>query len=371
VTQILHPPSTEPGHAFTHAASMREPFLFLYITEKCQLRCKHCYMGDRLDAERRMSPQQVELILSHLRILHGQYKVYLLGGEPTTHPDLDAILDVCKSQNYKVVITSNGLIPAKAWPALDDRIDSMSFSLDGAHANTHEAMRGPNTFRPLIASIRRTVASGFQSRAIFTVTTANVHDVPDAIDLADELGLEMLSFHYFTPTGLGRDKPHFQLPPERWLELCTQIRQASAGRRVRLFYPPTFAAPDELRRLNGLGYRGCTARSLERLAIFPDGRVYICSMFFDTDLHYGDFIDGQIVPRLPGGRSELTLVNQLSDNCRSCPQAGGCGGGCAAYDHLQTTLVSAECTRRMAPVCPLWSVPAEPEQTADRLRDLR
>jgi radical SAM protein with 4Fe4S-binding SPASM domain len=348
-----------------------EPFLFLYITEKCQLRCRHCYMGERLDAERRMSAADVERLLVYLRVAHGQYKVYLLGGEPTTHPELDEILDVCQRQGFKVVVTSNGLIPPRTWPLLDSRVDSMSFSLDGAHAKTHEGMRGPNTFRPLLASIRTAVAAEMQTRAIFTVSAANVQDVPDAIDLADDLGLEMLSFHYFTPVGLGRGMADLQLPPSRWLEVCAGIRAASHGRRVRLFYPPAFADSSELQRLTGLGYRGCTARSLERLAVFPDGRVYICSMFFDTDLHYGEFVDGRIRPRPGTAGGELTLVNSLSDNCRACPLGGSCRGGCAAYDHLRTALVSSECDAGLAPVCPLWSVPAQPEDTAARLQDLR
>lgn len=181
-------------HAVHSPASALEPFLFLYITEKCQLRCRHCYMGDRLDTERTMTAPRVERLLSYLRVVHGQYKVYLLGGEPTTHPELDAILDACQRQGFKVVVTSNGLIPARAWPTLDAWVDSMSFSLDGARAATHEAMRGPNTFRPLLGSIRRAVEAGMQTRAIFTVSAANVSDVFDAIDLADGLGLEMLSF---------------------------------------------------------------------------------------------------------------------------------------------------------------------------------
>ncbi|WP_220040648.1 hypothetical protein, partial [Streptomyces tateyamensis] len=57
-------------HAAEHATAAKEPFLFLYITEKCQLRCKHCYMGDRLDAERRMTPAMVEDILSSLRVAY-------------------------------------------------------------------------------------------------------------------------------------------------------------------------------------------------------------------------------------------------------------------------------------------------------------
>ncbi|MEU4300328.1 radical SAM/SPASM domain-containing protein [Kitasatospora aureofaciens] len=358
-------------HAAAHATAAKEPFLFLYITEKCQLRCQHCYMGSRLDAERRMTPAMVEDILSSLRVAYGQYKVYLLGGEPTTHPQFGDILDICKSQGYKAVLTSNGLIAPKTWPLLKGRLDSFSFSMDGARQETHEQMRGEKTWRPLLASMKRAVADGFQTRAIFTVTTANRDDVFDAIDLADSIGLEMLSFHYFTPTGLGLDKPHFQIPPTEWAQLCGQIREAAAGRRVRVFYPPAFATADQLPALRAAGYGGCTARNLERLAIFPDGRVYICSAFFDTDLHYGEFRDGAIHPRLQDGISELTLVNTISANCRTCSHSSTCGGGCAAYDHLQKTLTSSDCDRTTIPVCPLWSMPAEPEGTEHRLVDLR
>jgi radical SAM protein with 4Fe4S-binding SPASM domain len=354
-----------------HATAAKEPFLFLYITEHCQLRCKHCYMGGRLDMARRMSPETIEEILSTLRIAYGQYKVYLLGGEPTTHPQLEQILAICRQQNYKVVLTSNGLIPLKVWPVLEGQLDSFSFSMDGAREETHEAMRGPNTWRPLVASMHRAISAGFQTRAIFTITAENRADVEEAIDFADDLGLEMLSFHYFTPTGLGLDKPHLQIPPEQWMTLCKQIKGWAAGRRLRVFYPPSFVAAEQLPLLAEQGYRGCTARNLERLAIFPDGRVYICSAFFDTDLHYGTFHDGVIEPRLSAGPTELTLVNRISANCRGCGNAGVCGGGCAAYDHLNRTLVSSDCDRTTVPVCPLWSMPAEPASTEHRLVDLR
>ncbi|MFD3524562.1 radical SAM protein [Streptomyces sp. NPDC058653] len=354
-----------------HATVPKEPFLFLYITHRCTLRCTHCYMGDRLDNEIRMSPAKVEEILSGLRVLYGQYKVYLLGGEPTTHPELDGILDVCKAQGYKTVITSNGLIPPKVWPVLDDRLDSFSFSMDGAHQETHEAMRGANTWAPLLRSMDRAIKAGFQSRAIFTVTTENRDDVFAAIDLADRIGLEMLSFHYFTPTGLGKDKPHLQIPPAEWMELCQDIRRHAAGRRLRTFYPPAFATPEHLPEISAQGYGGCTARNLERLAIFPDNRVYICSAFFDTELHYGTWRDGAIVPRLVRNTSELTLVSKVAPGCRTCAHAGVCGGGCAAYDYLQRTLVSSECDQQTIPICPLWSMPAAPADTEHRLVDLR
>ncbi|WP_416968285.1 SPASM domain-containing protein [Streptomyces sp. 4F14] len=155
------------------------------------------------------------------------------------------------------------------------------------------------------------------------------------------------------------------------MELCQDIRRHAGGLRVRVFYPPALATPDQLPQINAQGYRGCTARNLERLAIFPDNRVYICSAFFDTELHYGTWHNGAIRPRLHQGRNELTLVSSTAPGCRSCTHASVCGGGCAAHDHLQRTLVSTECDQQTIPICPLWSMSATPTTTAHRLVDLR
>ena len=350
-----------------------EPFLFLYITEKCHLRCKHCYMGDRLESERHMSPVLVNEILSSLRILYGQYKVYLLGGEPTLHPNFNEILDICKQQNYKIVITSNGLIPEKQWATISpEQIDSFSFSFDGGTKETHEFMRGKNTFSKLLVSIKQAVKLGFQTRLIQTVTTKNIDVVKESLDLAEDLGVEMISFHYFTPTGYGLKSPELQLSPEEWIKFCKWLQIEGAQRNIKIFYPPAFIETEQIPNLQAAGYRGCTARNLERFAIFPDRRVYICSAFFDTEFHYGTFNEGRIIPRFDGSQNnELTLVNKVGENCVKCPNSRFCKAGCAAYDHFDKTLPSKDCSRSIMPICPLWSMPVKTQSVEKRFQDLR
>ncbi|MEQ9403860.1 MAG: radical SAM protein [Cyclobacteriaceae bacterium] len=350
-----------------------EPFLFLYITEKCQLRCKHCYMGDRLDMERHMSLETIEDILSSLKTLYGQYKVYLLGGEPTLHPDFFDILELCKKYDYKVVVTSNGLLPNRFWEKLTENknyIDSFSFSFDGGNPDSHEFMRGKNTFTPLIKSMKEAVSFGFQSRVIYTVTTKNIQHVPEAIDLAEEIDVEMISFHYFTPTGLGKHRSDLQVGPDQWMDFCNYLQQESPKRNISIFYPPAFIRNDQAHILENYGYRGCTARNLERLAIFPDRRVYICSAFFDSDLHYGTFENGSIIPRFEKD-NELALVGSVAQSCRKCPNSAFCKAGCAAYDYFEHTYPTKECDQEVIPICPLWSMPAEKESIKDSLYVLR
>ncbi|MCA3080354.1 MAG: radical SAM protein [Rhodocyclaceae bacterium] len=350
-----------------------EPFLFLYITEKCQLRCKHCYMGDRLERESYMSLEMISDILRTLKSLYGQYKVYLLGGEPTLHPKFNEVIDVCRSHEYKVVVTSNGMVPERTWTTLrSNLVDSLSFSLDGATAETHDFMRGRNSFANLTKSITKAVQLGIQTRVIYTVSRRNVDEALQAVTMAESHGISMISFHYFTPTGLGRDKPELQLSPEEWRSFTQELRDMAGKTQIQIYYPPAFVDATEIPAIRELGYRGCTARNLERLAIFPDGRVYICSMFFDTDLHYGTFERGRIVPvQRQSTAGELDLVSHVPDNCFSCSNVSSCQAGCAAYDYFEGARPTSNCDRQLMPVCPLWSMPATPDRTLQSLTDLR
>jgi sulfatase maturation enzyme AslB (radical SAM superfamily) len=73
--------------------------VYLYVTEACQLRCEHCYMGERLDRALKMPlPQIVDTLRTWRRM--GGSKLTVLGGEPTLHPHscaaYDDILSVCR-----------------------------------------------------------------------------------------------------------------------------------------------------------------------------------------------------------------------------------------------------------------------------------
>ncbi|MEK9135446.1 MAG: radical SAM protein [Patescibacteria group bacterium] len=336
-----------------------EPFLFLYITNQCQLSCKHCYMGKRLHNGQIMPAENVERILKLMRVLYGHYKVYLLGGEPTLHPELDKILKICKRENYLVVLTSNGLVSESAWnKILPGHIDSLSFSLDGSSREIHEFLRGKNTFSPLIESIKDARGRNFKTRIICTINKKNVADVPNIINLASDLQIDLLSFHYFTPTGNGRYYSNFQLSNKEWLKFVRNLKNyvlnSKINNKLKIYYPPAFVKKDELSLLKKSGYKGCTARNLERLAIFPDGKCYICSAFLDKDINFGLINDkGFFINK--GKNNELNLINKVSLKCERCSRAFICNGGCAAYNHFKYGVPTDKCSRDLIPICPLWT----------------
>ncbi|MGQ0716178.1 MAG: radical SAM protein [Pseudonocardiales bacterium] len=73
-------------------------------------RCKHCYMGQRLDRALKMPFEKVARTLEMWRLMGG-WKLTILGGEPTLHPDYIRIIRLAKQFGYEhVITTSNGLI---------------------------------------------------------------------------------------------------------------------------------------------------------------------------------------------------------------------------------------------------------------------
>lgn len=75
-------------------------------------RCKHCYMGQRLDRALKMPFEEVARTLETWRLMGGS-KLTILGGEPTLHPDYIRIIRLAKQFGYEhVITTSNGPQPA-------------------------------------------------------------------------------------------------------------------------------------------------------------------------------------------------------------------------------------------------------------------
>lgn len=86
--------------------------VYLYITERCQLRCEHCYMGERLERALKMPFDKIASTLTTWRQMGGS-KLTIFGGEPTLHPQYVDVIRYAKALGYEhVITTSNGLEPA-------------------------------------------------------------------------------------------------------------------------------------------------------------------------------------------------------------------------------------------------------------------
>jgi MoaA/NifB/PqqE/SkfB family radical SAM enzyme len=309
VARTLPPPVVEapaPEKDRTRVHYRRFHNIYLYITERCQLRCGHCYMGDRLERALELPYAKAASIIDYCRRLGGTY-ITFLGGEPTLHRELPRLVDYAIERGYtQVMINSNGLLNRRIEQIAPEKLHYISFSLDGATAETHDRVRGPNTFAKTMACIRKTVAAGYKVRLICTISRLNIHQAAAMIQLADDLGVNMLNFHLFSEEGLGvPNAERWSLAPDEWIAFYEHLETIKHDYRTSIWYPPSYARRDRLDRYVEEGYRGCVGCSLDRLSIFPDGRCYVCSVMFDVATHFATLTDDGLVLNKENNEFEL------------------------------------------------------------------
>ncbi|WP_280443388.1 radical SAM protein [Nocardia brasiliensis] len=337
---------------------------YVYITEACQLRCEHCYMGERLDRALKMPlPKIVETLTTWRRL--GSSKVTLLGGEPTLHPYFGDAVRAAKTIGYEHVITTTNaqVSAAKKFRQLAPAdFAYVQVSLDGGSAETHDKVRGNGTFDVAMETTAELTSRGFDTRIICTVNKANESDVLRLLDIADDLGVSLVKFHVFSTIGTGHGNPEMAMNPLEWVAFCDNLNTVAPQYKTRVWYQPTYARRDQMDRYQREGYQGCIGRTLDRISVFPDGRAYVCSYLFDTDLHFAQMVDGRVeLNRGPGGNEFDLFTSVLTDSsCGGC-KASGCLGGCPAE---QVVMGASSCSAYddIVPVCRLWKSSAKPEE---------
>lgn len=180
----------------------------LQITERCNLRCAHCFVnsgniGDEmsLDAIRKtVIPQFIKS-----RVI----KVTLTGGEPLVHKDaMDVILSFL-SNGIGVSVCTNGILIK---PTLIDTLckyDNVHFnvSLDGFRAESHGRFRGGlscSAFSDLIRNIRLLGERGLLNGILTTPNKyATLNEYEDLCRFAKDSGAKYLLMNPLSPFGRG------------------------------------------------------------------------------------------------------------------------------------------------------------------------
>lgn len=187
-------------------------FLILFITDRCNSRCKHCFNWSTLNSSKNeLSLSEIESIAKQIPTLE---TLAISGGEPFLREDIGKIYRLfnkhCKRLS-SFSIPTNGFLPevilekAKDILVLSEGkgIISINLSLDGLE-ETHDYIRGlkgsfNNIFKTynLINSLKE----DFKNVAIrvnTTITNINVDELPELISLVKEKmpGIESHNFEF-------------------------------------------------------------------------------------------------------------------------------------------------------------------------------
>jgi len=260
----------------------RAPKLFIYLTTKCNMYCRHCYLGFRLKQDLKFHPNNVINIFSGVA---GEKDVTFLGGEPTLYPEINKILRFAKERGYYVRLDTNGFYNTNLMQKMElEYIDEVSISLDGSTPNIHDTIRMPGSFESVVQNIKYLKNIGKNIRVITTVMKPNLLDVLKIAKFVEDLGVNTLNLHLLSINGNARKYPKLWVLPKEWL--CLIFKLWNMKRRNLVIRFPLAYLPNDLIEDNK-NFLECECNKLLRLSFFPDGKVYCCSLLFDTNLNVG------------------------------------------------------------------------------------
>lgn len=168
----------------------------LNLTRKCDLRCTHCYAGAS-QSQNEMSSSQLRAAIIQLAsvIKHDPKLLIISGGEPTMVLDkLRTAVLTAREVGLNPRLNTNGQsITQETARFLSENGVLTQVSLDGLDAKTNALIRGSLlAFDNTINAIKTLVNAGCRTRMSLTVHTANVHQIPGMLLLAESLGAEQL-----------------------------------------------------------------------------------------------------------------------------------------------------------------------------------
>ena len=267
-------------------------YLEFQITDRCNLRCRHCYIADSLHQD--LSFEEIEKILKEFEEIQG-LRLLLSGGEPLLHPHFWEVNDILGDYSFRSVLLSNGtLIDREIAKRL--RVHEVQVSLDGMKEG-HESLRGKGTFEKALKAIDHLQGANIRVSIATMIHRKNLKEFESLASLLQSQNIG--EWNVDIPCIAGRLEENRDF----WVE------PYEAGQFLHYGYG------------GGLHHSEKNATCGAHLcAILPDGKVSKCGLFSQEPM--GSIEEGLRVcwERIPRIR--------LKDLACKCPELEECRGGC-------------------------------------------
>lgn len=320
--------------------------LYLYIAGSCNLACRHCWITPTYQpGGNGGSFIKLEYVEKAIRegIPLGLHSVKLTGGEPTLHPHFKEIVALIHAAGLEIIIETNGTLinPSLARYLMDQGVGFISVSLDGATADTHEALRlVPGSFDQAVQGIRALVQAGFHPQMICTLHRGNVAQIVQTVELAESLGCGSIKFNILQQIGRGQ-----KLADEAGLDVPDVLRlfkyvenEVAPNRKIKIHFDIPMAFYP-IRRFLDRNLVRCSIHNV--LGMLSGGELSMCGIGVTVkELVYGNINQDQLkqvwcqAPGLVSLREQIP--NQLEGICGQCIHRDICNGSCVANNYYNS-----------------------------------
>ena len=303
-------------------------YLRLSLTEACSMRCTYCRpaLHGQPHGKPLLTVPEIDQMVRHLAEHHGLRKVRLTGGDPTSRPDLTAIIEHMAAipQLSDLAMTTNGLtLASRAAEYAGAGLRRINVSLDTLDRARFAQMTGVDGLERVRAGLDAAEAAGLAPIRLNTVVVRrqNEQDLPDLVRFAARRGWDVRFIELMPMGPLAAEWTERYVPEAEMRHVLDSIvcnwqpidQGHDAARRYRVELDDGSSAT--IGFITAMSCNFCAA--CNRIRIASDGTLYPCLM--DRP---GPNLMAAIRPRFDPARFDQLLMEGLGAKRSEHPAEG-------------------------------------------------
>lgn len=262
-------------------------FVQLHLTERCNLKCKHCYQTGR-KVDELTFPEVAGLIKETVETLNEWRKLYdmeyspsfnVTGGEPFLRNDIFDILAEIGYRGFDIYLLTNGILvnKKKAEALFNLGVKGVQVSIEGPE-NIHDSIRGSGSFSGSVKGIKNLLDAGLRVTLNTTLSSVNADHFMDIIGISSRLGVRRIGFSRLVPSGRGKTMLKDMLKTEQVKKLYEKIFSMDTG-ELEIVTGDPVATQSRIENIHAdkgeIPLGGCAA-GVSGLTVMPDGTITPC-----------------------------------------------------------------------------------------------
>lgn len=290
----------------------------LHITNRCNLKCKHCVYTSGKWEMPDMTLETVKRLVPSFKKM-GVEEVHITGGEPLVNKDFFKIARYLKDEGFGTRVQTNGMLvtPEVAKKLKESGIEYVLISIDGLKKSHNSFRNNEKSFDYAINAVKICLEAGLYTRVNTVINRSNIDDLPDLIRYINTLNPSQHSFFYLTPIGRGKNIKNLVLTLKEWKEIEKIVKRAGIENKCI----------EKIRLQNVLQNDDDNKKCRDdNCLILANGDVFHCVFFIYSNYKLGNIFendlykiwDENINRVLDETSNEKTLNKKCNKTTKSC-----------------------------------------------------
>ena len=304
----------------------------VFVTNNCNLNCRHCCFDSGNKVGNELDTTDIITVLDKI-VETGIVCLDFSGGEPFLRGDLLDLVEYSFENGIQSIsIATNALCITEEQmtrlKSIQDRFHLLflRLSLDGASKETHEWIRGANTFEPTLEKFKELKNRGINLRELNTVVSKmNYHELTDIVQIAKSFRIKTSVFLPLIPVGRAENINKYMVSIDEWKQLCIDKSSMESKYGIEIFADSPVSSTLDEKKINSSLPCMC---GYQFLGIRPNGDYSVCPIVSDGG--EGNIFELSIEEYWRDSKllNDIRNIDKLEGKCSMCRYKNLCRGGC-------------------------------------------